>query len=181
MAFIGAMVCCGCQKLKKQTGGNKIRQVLLIQRYCLMLRKLVSCRLLDTGRKYRFTLCLYSLLVSRQNIGPSGLFDLSWYSRHSCVCTGFQFGVTQVWDFSEHHKREMDWLQIKIYVCIWIFFCGQSHLDPQADPCLSLCNLSVFGSVFPEIRICSSPVIESWKGWKKPRGHLIHSFQLIQD
>lgn len=43
-------MCCGCQKLKKQTGGRKIHQVLLIQRYRCMLRKLVSCRLLDAGR-----------------------------------------------------------------------------------------------------------------------------------
>lgn len=49
------------------------------------------------------------------------------------------------------------------------------------DPCLSLCNPIVFGSIFPEIWIHSRLIIQSWKGWKKPRGHLIRAFALIQD
>lgn len=174
-------MCWGYQKLEGQTGEWKLHQVLLIPRCSLVLRKSVSCRLLGTGKTHQGTslhptLCLCSPWASRQQLtGPGG--PLVWIGAATTPGSAWGCLVSlRLGDFSGHPKREMDCLQRRMHFCLWIFFCGQSHLDGQMIP-----DYVQFGGMFSEIWIQSRVIIQSWKCWKKPRDHLIHSFALIQD
>lgn len=153
--------------------------MLLIQRSSVVLRKSVSCRLLGVGRTHWGAL---SILPCALHEPPGstdwarGPFGVAWCSHHS-------------WGVWCHSGWEVS---VGIKGGKWIA-CKEGNLSASDhsswsksfgwanDPCLSLCNPIVFGSIFPEIWMHSRVVIQSWKGWKKPRGHLIHSFALIQD